>query len=219
MRVIIVSLTDDPFDPPGADRYGGAQLFIFNLCRHLVRAGSYVTLLTRKSRPDKPDIQQLGPAFLVRRLRVGPDHEVSHHDLWKWRHQLIDLSTELVPADSFDFIFSMNWLSGLMAIETQITPHVHHILSLGRARKALGEESHAADLLRDQGELKVFQGATRLICSCRDELYALQKLYPEVDYSKAAVIPYPVDSDAYTRRPVSPSVFLRWKAKGLEEGI
>jgi D-inositol-3-phosphate glycosyltransferase len=219
MRIIIVSLTDDPLDPPGADRYGGAQLFIFDLCRHLVRTGNVVTLLTRKSRPDKPDLQQLGPSFQVRRLRVGPDRELSHHDLWEWQQQLLRQIAEFVSTvEPFEGIFSINWLSGLMALETHITPHVHHILSLGRARKELGEENHAADIRRDQGELKVFRESTRLICACINEFSALQKLYPEIDNSKAVVIPYPVEPDAYIKRPLDPSVFLRWKAKGLEEG-
>src|SRR5947209_4180877 len=205
MRVIIVSLTDDPLDPPGADRYGGSHVFMFDLCRHLVRTGSSVTLLTRKSRPDKPDLQQLGPSFQVRRFRVGPDYELSHHDLWEWQQQILLQSAEIASVDKFDIVFSINWLSGLMAIETQITPHVHHILSLGRVRKELGEAGHAADLLRDQGELRVFQKATRLICTCRNEFSALQELYPEVDHTKAVVIPYPVDPNAYTRRPINTS--------------
>jgi hypothetical protein len=217
MHVAIISLTDDPLDPPGADRYGGAQLFIFDLCRHLIRTGNDVTLVTRKSRPDKPDCQDLGPRCRVRRFRVGPDLETSHHDLWQWQSQAVSQGASLIDTHSTDVIFSMNWLSGLVAIETHIPRHVHHILSLGRVRRELGEEAHPGDQARDQGELEVFRRATRLICTCRNELSCLKLLYPEIDPSKAVVLPYPVDTYAYTRRPVDPSLFLCRKAKGLSE--
>jgi hypothetical protein len=219
MHVLLLTLTDDPLDPPGEGRYGGAQLFMFDLGRHLVRRGNSVTFLTRKSRPDKPEFDQLGPQCQIFRLKAGPEREASHHDIWPYQESLRQQTAELMSnLGQFDSILSYNWISGLLAIETKIKPHVHHILSLGRVRKELGEEDHSADYSRDQGELKVFNTATRLICVCNDEIASLQRLYPEVDHSKAVVIPYPVNPDAYSRRPLNSSVFLRWKAKGLQEG-
>jgi hypothetical protein len=192
---------------------------MFDLCRHLVRNGSDVTFLTRKSRADKPDFQQIGPSFQIHRLRIGPDRELSHHDLWNWQLEILSQASILIKTlEPFGSVLSYNWISGLMAIETHVDPHVHHILSLGRVRKELGEEDHDADFSRDQGELKVFHAATRLVCACNDEFSALARLYPEIDHSKAVVIPYPVEPDAYTRRPLDSSIFLHWKAKRFEEG-
>jgi hypothetical protein len=125
----------------------------------------------------------------------------------------------LQPFGVFDAAFSYNWISGLVALATTIRPHIHHILSLGRVRKQLGEEGHPSDVSRDQGEIRVFSEATRLICVCDDELSALRQLYPEIDSTKAVILPYPVDSYAYRRRPLDPHLFLRWKAKRFEEGI
>ena len=220
MRVLLVSLTDDPLDPPGAGRYGGAQLFMLDLCRYLVRQGYDVTFLTRKSRIDKPGFQQVGPLFRIHRLKVGPDGELPHHDLWAWKRDAISQVATLAKGiEPFNSVMSYNWISGLAAAEANVSRHVHHILSLGRVRKELGEAGNTADLDRDAGELEVFRRASRLVCVCNDELSALKRLYPEVDHSKAIVIPYPVELDAFTKRPLAPRVFLHWKAKRLKEGF
>ncbi|MEA2329592.1 MAG: hypothetical protein QOE68_4551, partial [Thermoanaerobaculia bacterium] len=54
MNILIITLTDDPFDPPGESRYGGAQRFMFDLGRYLVRRGHHVVFMTRQSRSRKP---------------------------------------------------------------------------------------------------------------------------------------------------------------------
>jgi hypothetical protein len=105
----------------------------------------------------------------------------------------------------------MNWLSGLAVMAVEIRPHVHHILSLGRARLALKEHSHPSDRARDEGELRVFKHADRLICACRDEFLSLRDLYPEIDAGKARIIPYGTDSDVFYRRPCSAGDHLRRK--------
>jgi hypothetical protein len=219
MQVLLLTLTDDPLDPPGDDRYGGAQLFMFEIGRYLVRTGHHVTFLTRKSRPDKTHLDRLGPTCTIYRIRGGPERELSHHDVWPYqeemREQLVGLTSTL---PQFDCVLSYNWISGLFAIDLGIKPHVHHILSLGRVRKELSEERNPADDVRDHAELQVFRYATRLVCACNDELSSLHRLYPELDHSSAVVIPYPVDSGAYARRPFNSGVFLRWKAARLEEG-
>jgi Glycosyltransferase Family 4 len=219
MRVLLIALSDDPLDPPGEGRYGGAQLFMFDLCRHLVRKGHYVILLTRQSRPDKRALENIGPACEVHRIRGGPEHELSHHDIWQHYPELKEHALKLAPAlGKFFSVLSYNWISGVLATEMGVSPIVHHILSLGRVRRELGEEPHPMDEARDAGELRVFAAATRLICVCNDELASLRRLYPEIDPSKAVVIPYPVDANANTRRPIDSGVYLRWKTQGFTEG-
>jgi glycosyltransferase involved in cell wall biosynthesis len=219
MRVLIITLADDPLDPPGDDRYGGAHLFMYEAGRYLTRKGHFVVFITRKSREDKPSFEDIGPRCQIYRIPAGPESEMSHHDMWQYRPELAQNATSLIKdSGPYDCVLSFNWISGLLALEAGMKPHVHHILSLGRVRKELGEEPHPSDFSRDEGELEVFNQATRLVCVCNDELTSLQRLYPEVDSTKAVIIPYPVDSDIYARRPFSASVFLRRKAERLKEG-
>ena len=210
MRILIVTLTDDPLDPAGESRYGGAQIFMFDAGRHLVRAGHEVHFLTRQSRPDKPLRQSLGSRCHVHRITLGSPHELSHHELWRQRSEIVAAARELAAGTGpFDAALSFNWLSGVAAMAAAIRPHVHHILSLGRVRRALKEEPHPSDGARDEGELEVFAHADRLICACRDEYLSLRELYPEIELGKARIIPYGTDSDTFYRRPCSANDHLR----------
>ena len=217
-KILLLGLTDDPLDPPGYGRYGGAQGFMFDLGRHLVRSGIEVLYITRKSRPDKPLFQSLGPLCRIYRIEVGPPFEVSHHELWTEIEIVSQRVTEISNGeDGISTVMSYNWISGLAAMATGVRPLVHHILSLGRSRIALGEESDASDLARDQGEVRVFSAADRLICVCRDEINSLKRLYPEVDDAKAVVIPYGVDPNVYYERPLHTDLFLCRSTQRFQE--
>ena len=219
MNILIVTLTDDPFDPPGESRYGGAQRFMFDLGRHLVRAGHQVLFVTRQSRPGKPLHQTFGQRCEIRRFSVGPPDELTHHELWLFRAEIETRVRQLVEdAKPFDVVLSFNWLSGLVAVALGIRPHAHHILSLGRARLALNELPHPSDDARDGGEIKVFLSADRLICVCRDELQSLQTLYPEIDASKGRIVPYGIDGDVFYCRPCNADDYVRRSSERLQEG-
>ncbi len=219
MKILFLVLSDDPLDPPGDTRYGGAQLFMFDLGRHLVRKGHEVVYISRKSRPDKPLYQELGSASRIHRIVAGPEAEINHHTLGKVFKEIREAVKKILAQEAaFDAVLSYNWISGLAAKETGITPHIHHILSLGRVRIALGEEEDKSDEIRDSGELEVFQAATRLVCVCDDELNSLIELYPEIDNTKATVIPYGVDTDVYRRRPLDANIFIHWAPERFKEG-
>lgn len=219
MNVLIITLTDDPFDPPGENRYGGAQRFMFDLGRHLVRRGHTVLFVTRQSRPGKPLHQTFGSRCQIRRFPVGSQDEVSHHDLWTYQEEIETLVGGLVSGERrFDSVLSFSWLSGLAAIETGIHPHVHHILSLGRVRRALNEHPHPSDDARDHGEVQVFMKADRLICVCRDEFESLTSLYPEIDARKGRIVPYGIDGDVFYPRPCDADDYVRRQAEGYPEG-
>ena len=213
MRILIATIADDPLDPPGESRYGGAQLFMFDVGRHLLRAGHEVHYLTRQSRPGKPRRQSLGLHYEIHRVPIGPEGELNHHELWPYRRAIEAAAVELISLERpFDRVLSFNWLSGVAAKATGIRPHIHHILSLGRARLALGEEAHPSDQPRDAGEIEVFTHADRLICVCRDEHLTLTKLYPEIDASKGHIIPYGTDAEVFYRRPCDPDDYIRRSA-------
>lgn len=220
MHLLFVTLTDDPLDPAGIRRYGGAQQFMFDLGRYLVRRGHNLVFVTRKSRADKPAHQDLGPRCRVYRPEIGPLEEVSHHDLWELRDEFSSAVVSFVSNEAqFDAVLSYNWISGLAAAKTGIEPHIHHILSLGRVRQELKEESHPSDNVRDHCEIELFNRADTLVCACRDELNALRNLYPEVKSSNATVIPYGVDPNVFRPRPREAHAYLRRKAERFQEGL
>jgi glycosyltransferase involved in cell wall biosynthesis len=212
MRILLLTLTDDPFDPAGFGRFGGTHAFFFDLCRQFVRMEHTVTIVTRLNDPGKPCFQSLGPLCCIHRVPIGPQREVDHHSLGYLREDLI-AGVLALPFDArFDILQTSNWLSG--AVGLALVPdiadtHVHHLLSLGRARLALGEERSSHDQARDECECRIFASADALICVTRDEQSALERLYPDVAKRKVTIIPYGIDPDIFSPRPGDAYDYLR----------
>ncbi|MBC7947444.1 MAG: glycosyltransferase [Chitinophagaceae bacterium] len=211
MRILLLTLTDDPFDPAGVGRFGGTHAFFFDLSRQFVRMGHSVTIVTRLNDPGKPCFQSLGPLCCIHRLNVGPPLEIDHHSLGHLLEDLI-VSVRALLETQFDVVQTSNWLSGAvgMALVPDIAnKHVHHLLSLGRVRLALGEEPSSYDQNRDEWECRIFASANALVCVTKDEQNALEQLYPDVAKDKVTIIPYGIDSDVFSPRPSDAYDYLR----------
>jgi glycosyltransferase involved in cell wall biosynthesis len=212
MRILLLTLTDDPFDPAGVGRFGGAQAFFFDLSRQFVRMGHYVTIVTRLNDPGKPCVQALGPLCCVYRVNIGPRLEVDHHSLGHLREELIASVLALPLEDRFDILQTSNWLSGavgLALVPSIADKHVHHLLSLGRVRLALGEEPSSHDRVREEWECRIFTSADALVCVTKDEQDALERLYPDVATDKVNIIPYGIDPTIFSPRPGDAYDYLR----------
>jgi D-inositol-3-phosphate glycosyltransferase len=223
MDVVITCFVADPFDPPGHDRFGGGHLFLFDLGRYLVRMGDRVTYVTRLNSPLKPVHEEIGSRCAIHRLPVGPAEEISPAAtglLLEDLHQTCADTLRDVFARG-PVVHSHYWIAGevsrRIAAEHQLL-HVHSFLSLGRVKRESGEPADAADRLRDECELRVFNAADHLVAVCPDEWRAFERLYPEVSPRTPAIIPYGVDPNVFYRRPESPDDFVRRAAGRFTEG-
>jgi glycosyltransferase involved in cell wall biosynthesis len=212
MRILLLTLTDDPFDPAGVGRFGGSQAFFFDLSRQFVRMGHAVTIVTRLNDPGKPRFQSFGPLCSIHRVTVGPPLEIDHHSLGYLREDLIASVLALPFEDRFDILQTSNWLSGAVGLALMpviADKHVHHLLSLGRVRLTLGEEQSSHDEMRDEWERRIFASADALVCVTEDEQNALERLYPDVAKHKVTIIPYGIDTDVFSPRPSDAYDYLR----------
>jgi glycosyltransferase involved in cell wall biosynthesis len=212
MRILLLILTDDPFDPAGVGRYGGSQAFFFDLSRQFVRMGHRVTIVTRLNDPAKPCFQSLGALCCIHRVAVGPALEVDHHSLGHLREDLIASVLALPLEGRFDILQTSNWLSGAVGLSLMpdiADKHIHHLLSLGRVRLALGEEPSPHDQAREEWERRIFTSANALVCVTEDEQNALERLYPDVAKHKVTIIPYGIDSEVFSPRPGDAYDYLR----------
>jgi glycosyltransferase involved in cell wall biosynthesis len=212
MRILLLTLTDDPFDPAGVGRFGGSHAFFFDLSRQFVRLGHSVTIVTRLNNPGKPRFQSLGPLCCIHRIPNGPPLEIDHHSLGYLREDIISSVLALPFDDRFDILQTSNWLSG--AVGLALVPdiadkHVHHLLSLGRVRLALGEEPFPNDQVRDEWECRILASANALVCVTKDEQNALERLYPDVAKNKITIIPYGIDPDIFSPRPGDAYDYIR----------
>jgi glycosyltransferase involved in cell wall biosynthesis len=212
MRILLLTLTDDPFDPAGVGRFGGSHAFFFDLSRQFVRMGHVVTIVTRLNDAGKPRFLSLGPLCSIHRVTVGPPREIDHHSLGHLREELIASVLALPLEARFDILQTSNWLSG--AVGLSLVPgiadkHVHHLLSLGRVRLTIGEEPSSHDEARDEWECRILASADALICVTEDEQNALERLYPDVAKHKVTIIPYGIDPDIFSPRPGDAYDYIR----------
>lgn len=212
MRILLLTLTDDPFDPAGVGRFGGSHAFFFDLSRQFVRLGHSVTIVTRLNDPSKPRFQSLGPLCCIHRVNIGPPLEIDHHSLGHLREDLIASVLALPFGARFNILQTSNWLSGavgLALIPGIADKHVHHLLSLGRLRLALGEEPSSYDQARDEWECRILASANALVCVTEDEQNTLERLYTDVAKHKVTIIPYGIDPNDFSPRPGDANDYLR----------
>lgn len=222
MNILLLTLTDDPFDPPGHGRFGGAHAFFFDLARQFVRMGHDVTMATRLNAPRKPAFQDFGPHCRIHRLAVGPPEEIDHHSLGFLVDDIAEETTRTFRDHAFDVVQTSNWLSGAVACRAMpglATRHAHHVLSLGRARLELGEEASPHDEVRDVWERTIFDNADALICVTEEEKEAVERLYADAAPKHVAIIPYGIDTEIFFQRPSTADDFVYRSGVRLQKGI
>jgi len=220
-RVLMVCLTDDPLDPPGEERIGGGHFFVFDLGRYLVRLGWKVHYVTRRNAPDKPTREHLGPLCQITRVDAGPQLDLHPLALAEHLEPLVRAVAAVDGLLESDVVHSHGWLSGAVARRMLGFPgprHVHSILSLGRVRLELGEDSSPADSFRDALELDLLGSADVLIAAAASEREDFNRLYPEIAHDRIVVIPYGVDPDVFYPRPEPADSFVRRQARRFAEG-
>lgn len=219
-RIGLVSMIDDPFDPPGFERFGGGQLFIFDLGRFLVQEGYHVTFVSRLNSSSKAVFDEIGPLCEIYRLAVGPAEELWPGTVGIYLDELCFSFQALLYKAKFQFtaIHSHSWIAGEVVrrfrSECQVR-HVHSIQSLGRANRENGEPLGPSATVRDECELLVFRSADALIALSAPQYSNLQRLYPEVDLTRTHIIPHGVDPDVFYPRPQSERDFVRRQALGF----
>lgn len=222
MRVLMLTLIDDPFDPPGDERFGGGHWFVLDLGMYLVSRGWTVAFLTRRNAPEKALHEDLGPRCTIDRIPIGPACDSHPNALLPLLDELMDASVRFAAATGpYDVVHSHYWIAGLAAravVQRQPLHHIHSVLSLGRKRHAAGSEPDAADLIRDAAEIRVFNEADRVVVSCPSERDDLSRLYPEVRSEGVRVIPYGADENVFFPRPESPGDFVRRTASRIAKG-
>jgi glycosyltransferase involved in cell wall biosynthesis len=211
MKILLLTLTDDPFDPPGHGRFGGSHAFFFDLARQFVRIGHDVTIVTRLNSLHKATFEDLGPYCRIHRVAVGSPAEIDHHSFGDLAEELTTAVKELFQKIEIDIVQTSNWLSGAvacLAMPGLAKQHVHHVLSLGRTRLELGEESSLHDEVRDEWEKTIFSSANALVCVTEEEKNSLMRLYLNVKTHAVTIIPYGISQDVFFRRPTTADDFV-----------
>ena len=222
-HVALLAYIDDPFDPIGEGRIGGGQVFLFDLCRYLVRIGDRVTFVSRRNGP-KPECDALSPRFTIHRLPVGPPADIST-DAFAFLLDELERSTDAVLARSapVDVIHSYHWTAGEIGrriAARAAVRQVHSVLSIGRPKlTAPSVYATETEAIRDRCEEALFQSGAELLVACPAERDEILALYPEAAHATFRIIPHGVDPHVFHPVTETADDFVRRATGRFKQGI
>lgn len=171
LRVVLTVLHTSPVLQPGTGEAGGLNVYVLNSARQLAALGHDVTLVTRKDRPDLPDVKELGPGLRIVYLSAGPEHAVAKADA----EQLIIPFTAALDDwwEPADLIHSHHWFAGVASIPVAKKHGIAHIQSYHSVAAPQGEDWGAGEQSespgRPAGEKLIAHESDRIIAVSRFE--------------------------------------------------
>lgn len=204
LRLGVVCLHTDPFEPPGAGDVGGMNVVVRSTITAMADAGHHVTLWTRRSRPDAAETEIVDGVH-VRRLAAGPPTGLpkAAHD------ELIVPFAELLRAEpAVDVLHSHHWFSGMAALGIARERGIGHVQSFHSIAAAPSSPLSAGEppesVARLEGEALLARSTDAIVAVSRAEARtAVERLGadPEVVH----VVPPGVDGALFrpgTQTPV-----------------
>ncbi len=194
--LLLISLHADPSMPPGIGAYGGRHMYPKELLIGLSQRDFRVSLLTRKSYSNLPDIEHINKNCTIYRMDYGNCDPLDKREFYQLREKSFELASKIIKENRllFQLIHSIYWNSGQLALQLSRAykvPFVHSIISNGKQIlecQAKGIEPHRIDV-----ESLVFEEAQRLFCITQSEQRAIEQYYG-IPGKKIHVIGRPVDS-------------------------
>lgn len=156
LRIALVCLHTSPGTDPGSGDAGGMNVVVRHQAEQLAALGHTVSILTRRSAANQPELQQLAEGLTLRFLNAGPPHALP-----KGAHEShIDEFSERISAlDPVDIIHSHHWFSGMAALPVARKwgiPHVqsfHSIAADDASPLSAGERAESPGRIRGEAWL------------------------------------------------------------------
>ncbi|MDN5572256.1 MAG: glycosyltransferase [Propionibacteriaceae bacterium] len=204
MRLLFVSMHTSPADAPGAGDAGGMNVVELSQARALARLGHRVDLVTRRSAPGQPDVEELdvagaGPEGGVRLVHVdaGPAEPLAKSAI---DAHIAEFSAGLAALEPYDLIQSHHWMSGVAALPVAAAwgvPHVqsfHSVAALPGSPLSAGEPPESPD--RVAGEALCARESNLIIAVSTAEARTVVERCG-ADPDRVTVIPPGVDLDLF----------------------
>lgn len=223
-RLAVFSYIDDPFDPPGEQKFGGGQAFMFELGRWLVRLGHDVTFVTQLNDSTKLEFETLGPHARIYRVRAGEVKYKAGEEASEDIDTLVSGTLDILgDIDCFEFIHAQYWISGAIALDFlkargERTPLFYYPLSFGRIKRGRGPHADPHAECRERIEPDVLARADTIVVGTPTERDQLREHYPEVSPNQILLSPLWYDADVFRPRPEPAHDFVRRAARRFAQG-
>jgi D-inositol-3-phosphate glycosyltransferase len=211
--VAVISVHTSPTAQPGTGDSGGMNVYIRAVAERLAEQGIAVDIFTRRTSPDAPEVQEVGPGSRLFHVQAGPSAPLAKEDLPglipAFARGVVTAAADHADADPhrhapYDVVHSHYWLSGWVGDRTKRiwgAPHVTTFHTLGRVKnRADAGPGPAEPPVRLAGEGRVIRAADRIFAPTQTEADELVSLY-QADPERVRIVPPGVDRRLFVPRP------------------
>ncbi|MDQ0031031.1 D-inositol-3-phosphate glycosyltransferase [Arthrobacter bambusae] len=203
-RVAFLSLHTSPMEQPGSGDAGGMNVYVRALAMALADLGVEVEIFTRSTSADQPAVEHPGPGVCVHNVLAGPPRKLPKEELPDLLHTMvaeIERIRQRQPHGRYDAIHSHYWVSGVAGLELSAlwnVPLIHTMHTMAKVKNLVLESGERPEpRLREDGEQRIVDGATRLVANTPAEAQELVSHY-NADFDRIDVAPPGVDLTVFT---------------------
>ena len=178
--IAFISLHASPLARLGKRENGGLNVYVRAVCEELGARGVHTDVFVRRSDPDQPREQAMGPRSRVIAVDAGPARPLAKHQLPQTRADYLEAVREFTSTARRRYIavHSHYWLSGepgaALARDLDI-PWLHTAHTLAAVKGEAGFDSDLPERLLE--ERRTVAAGARLVVNTAGEAHALRHHY------------------------------------------
>jgi D-inositol-3-phosphate glycosyltransferase len=170
----MISVHTSPLATLGGKDAGGMNVYVRDLAIHIARQGIAVDVFTRRSDPNRPQIQEIAPGARIINLDVGPAAPVDKNDLYALVPDFAKACVlfGMTEGVRYDVVHAHYWLSGKVAECLRSyweAPYVLMFHTTADMKNAVLGGSDQESELRQETEHELVRTADSIIAANPDE--------------------------------------------------
>jgi len=178
--IAFLSLHASPLARLGQRENGGLNVYVRSVCEELGARGVHTDVFVRRTDPDEPAEQAMGPRSRVVTIDAGPARRLSKHQLPNTREEYLEgiRSFMLRSGRRYQAIHSHYWLTVDVAAELAGelgVPWLHTAHTLAAVKGEYGFDGDGPQRLL--AEQRAVSGGARLVANTPGEALGLRRLY------------------------------------------
>lgn len=205
MKIAMVSEHASPLAVLGGVDAGGQNVHVAELSAALVRAGSHVTVYTRRDDPRVPRTVTMPSGVAVVQVDAGPARAIPKDDLLPHMDAFARGLRRAFANSGPDVVHGHFWMSGraaLAACKPLGIPVVQTFHALGSEKRRMQGASDTSPRERLAEEVRIMRSADRIVATSSSELFELCRLGADPHHLK--IVPCGVDASFFARETMLP---------------
>lgn len=192
-RIALISEHASPLATLGGVDFGGQNVYVAQVARHLAAAGDHVDVFTRRDDPELEEIHTWEHGIRIIHVPAGPARFVPKEELLPYMKSFTRYMLAFIRAmpQPYDLLHANFWMSGMAAMaikrETGI-PFVITFHALGRVRRIYQGENDGFPDERFAIEDQLIREADLIIAECPQDEDDLRELY-QATPDKITIVP------------------------------